>query len=326
MKKLLFLTLVIPSFLFSQIPDHKRGTYIDDLAGVVNDSTEHLINMQLREIEDSFGVQMAIVLIDKLPEKYGIEGYAREIGRKWHVGNAKNGIVYVAAISQHMQRLEVADHLEGAIPDITAGRFLAALKPYFRAEKYGYGLINMAIDLRQKLETYKAEQQKITADELDKKISEKSKHSFWFWSFVWIIVTVPVFFFIKYKRRQRLKEKAESLEREKRIEEGKELNRLSYQRTLKRHAVTNNIASKYDKYGNRRNPDDDAAVLPTPSYKTETKKEDDSYKSSNTDTDTDSYTSSSSSSTDYGNYGSGSSDSTLSSDSGFSGGGATDNW
>lgn len=319
MKKLLFLLLSIPLLVTSQIPEPEKGTYVSDQYGYLHDGQKLAINKQLRQIEDSTGVQVAIVLIPALPDRYDIEDYAREIGRKWHVGNDKKGIVYVAAIDQRKQRMEVSSNLEGVIPDIAAVRLIDGLKPYFRAQKYGDGIIHMVGQLGEKLNEAKAE--------LNKK---KTSHGWpwWVWLGLWFgsasIITFVVFQTIRKRRLKKLQE--EQARQQRLLREQQWIDER-----LKRRAET--TKPKYDTHGNHtpanRNNiySDDPALLiippaisddPPPPSRSHTRDEDNgsSYSSG-----------SSSSSSSYGDWGSGSSDSgSSSSDSGYSGGGASSDW
>jgi uncharacterized protein len=341
-KKLLFLLLLTPLLVTSQIPEPEKGTYINDKYGYLNTHERLEINKQLRTIEDSTGVQVAIIVVPAVPDRYSIEDYAREIGRKWHVGNAKNGIVYVAAIDQRKQRMEVANHLEGTITDATAGRLIGSTKPYFRAQKYASGITYMVTQLQIELLKDKVEQLQLTADELKKKKAQGLP--FWAWLLLWpVCFGVPSFviFRIIRKRRAERRRKAEEAEI-LRLKKQLDIEKKSYdlaQKSLEQHQA-NMEKKKYNKYGqpiNRTNiiSDDPALIIPPPEIQKPSKSYDeDNYSSGSSGSGYSGYSSgssdsgsSSSSSSDYGSWGSGSSDSgSSSSDSGYSGGGASDSW
>jgi uncharacterized protein len=295
MKKLTLLLLLVSSMVAAQIPDPQPRTYINDLAGVVHDADKQAINRLLREVETQFGVQMAIVLVDHLPANYEIEDYAREIGRKWHVGNAKNGIVYIASIQEHKQRLEIASHLEGIIPDITAKHLTDELKPYFRAQCYGAGLLALIGGITEKLQPAKEEQQKLTADELKKKRDNQSS---------WLPVGLTlggiaslislIFFWVKQRKRK--------------VESETEPPSTVLPGYMHSSYIIPTFSNQEQNYMPQSRNYDDDYTTPSRSY------------------DSDSSSSSSSNSSDYGDWGSGSSDNSSSSDSGFGGGGSSTDW
>jgi uncharacterized membrane protein YgcG len=291
MKKLLLL-LLFPATLFAQIPDPLLGTYINDRAGVLTDYQIGKINEQVHSIEKKYSVQLAIVLIGELPANYEIEDYAREIGRKWHVGNAKNGLVYVAVINQHKQRLEVAANLEGLIPDITALRLTNNIKPFFRNKDYAGGLLNMVKEIDDILNPEAQEQRRLADAEQQK----KADNSFGLFLNIILLITgigliIGVIIWVRSKRRKK---------------------EVSQEPAYKPSPFSNH-------YSGSSNYIAPVVISNENNYSSGYSKRDDDYNSGSSD-------SSSSSSSDYGNWGSGSSDSSSSYDSGYSGGGSSNDW
>src|ERR1700748_3358344 len=123
------LTIILPFVTRAQVPSPMANTFVNDFAHVLSASDIEDLNQQIKQLEERDSVQVAIILVKKLPENMEIEDYAREMGRQWHAGIDRRGLVYVASISQHKQRLEVAANLEGIIPDITARTMTDSLKP-----------------------------------------------------------------------------------------------------------------------------------------------------------------------------------------------------
>ena len=120
------LLLFISVFLFplltvtGQVPRPPANSFVNDQAKVLIPEDIDALNQRIRALQENHGVQIAVILVDKLPDTIEIEDFARNIGREWQVGTDRKGLVYVASISQHKQRLEVAANLEGDIPDVTA--------------------------------------------------------------------------------------------------------------------------------------------------------------------------------------------------------------
>jgi len=297
MKKLLFLSLLIPLAITAQVPDPQPNTYINDLPGLLPATYIAQLNQQLHEIEKTYSVQMAIILIDHLPDGIEIDDYAREIGRKWHVGNAKNGLVYVAAIGQHKQRLEVAQQLEGTITDIKARELTDNIKPFFKAKDYAGGLTNLVKEINYLLKPVQAEQKGLGNAELKKKDAGLPAWAIILiclggsgilWWIIWLIT----------KKEPKVEEDANDRMQDRTYGNSSGGGRTT-NNTIVAPIVVSNHYSRQDDY-----------TPPSQSY--------DSGSSSS---------SSSSSSSDYGSWGSGSSDSgSSSSDSGFSGGGSSNDW
>lgn len=144
MRRILFFLFLLPLFCIGQIPDPMPDTYINDHTNTLTANEIQQLNVQLKELENKTTVQMAIVLINNLPQDVAIEDYARNIGNSWKVGNAFNGLVYVAVLNERRQRLEVARNLEGDIPDMIASEVIENLKPYLRQQDY-YGAMQLLV-------------------------------------------------------------------------------------------------------------------------------------------------------------------------------------
>jgi uncharacterized protein len=120
----------------NQIPNPKPNTYVNDYTSTLSKEEIYRLNQQIKTLEQQTTVQMAVLLINQLPTDMSIEDFARNVGNQWKVGLNQNGIVYVAVLEEHRQRLEIARNLEGEIPDITAAEIIDQLKPHLRQQDY----------------------------------------------------------------------------------------------------------------------------------------------------------------------------------------------
>ena len=146
------LFILLPCTAFGQVPDRKPDTYVNDYTNTLSPAEIRQLNEQLLQLENVTTVQMAIVLVDDLPSDVSIEDYAREIGNKWKVGIGHNGLVYVAALNQRIQRLEVASHLGGDIPDKTAAQMIDNLRPFLRRKEYYNALTQLIQQVNDQLQ------------------------------------------------------------------------------------------------------------------------------------------------------------------------------
>jgi uncharacterized protein len=136
MLRIFFIFLVLPFIALGQIPDPKPGTYINDFTNSLSAAQAEQLDVELHLLEKRTSIQTATLLINDLPANMALEDYARNVGNKWKVGNAFNGIVYVAVLNEHKQRLEIAKNLEGDIPDVAAFEIIESLKPYLVQKNY----------------------------------------------------------------------------------------------------------------------------------------------------------------------------------------------
>lgn len=293
MKKLsLLLSICLAFNCFGQVIKPATNTYVNDSAGVLSGADIQALNVQIRTLEDSTSVQVAIVLLSKLPDNLSIEDYTLQVGREWHVGNANNGLVYVAAIDQHKQRLEVANKLQGTITDVDALHITDLIKPYFRNKDYAGGLKAMVTAIDKKIHPDVAEQLQIADTE---KALKDDKGGNWFMWFMIIISGISAIVFAVYRFFKSPKEGEPEYK-------GGAL-------SAQQHDYLTNPIYRSNYYRD------------TP-YKN--KSSDDYVPPSNSSNSTNNDSGSSSSSSDFGNWGSGSSGSDSS--SGFSGGGSSNDW
>ena len=140
MKKYLFLiALLLPVVIRAQIPQPLKDTYVNDFAHVLSSDQIAALNEGIYQIEKKNDVQLAIVIVDTIPKQYDIADFARLIGRKWHVGNGR-GVIYVAAIAQRQQRIEVASGMRNLLTQERCEAIMSDMKSYLRDKDYGDGL------------------------------------------------------------------------------------------------------------------------------------------------------------------------------------------
>lgn len=144
MKQVIALLFFLPLFCIAQIPQPKGNTYVNDYVGVLPADQVEQLNLRLRHLEDSTTVQVAILLVSDLPPNLSLEDFTRTVGNTWKVGVNHNGIVYVAVLNERRQRLEIAERLEGDIPDMIAAQMIDNLRSDLQAQDY-YGAINLLI-------------------------------------------------------------------------------------------------------------------------------------------------------------------------------------
>jgi uncharacterized protein len=117
--------------------------YVTDFAGILSAETESIFETELAAYEASTTIEIAVVTISSL-EGDDIASYSNELGREWGVGQegADNGVLLLIAPNDRTVRIEVGYGLEGAIPDVTAGRIIDELMlPAFREGDYEAGIV-----------------------------------------------------------------------------------------------------------------------------------------------------------------------------------------
>ena len=139
---------------------HAENIYVEDHANVLSEQTKGEIyqyNQTYKQLE--IQPQLAVVTVKKLPEGETIESYANQKFRELGVGHKEHdsGIMYMIAIEDHQQRIEVGYGLEGDIPDALAANLMTEeSKEDFRAENYDAGVRLVASNIDQVLRKQKA--------------------------------------------------------------------------------------------------------------------------------------------------------------------------
>ena len=134
--------------------DDSVPTQIPELRSRVTDLTGHLsadciasISDRIRSLENEKGAQVRVLLVGSTGDE-SIEEYANRVFHTWKLGRKgiDDGVLLVAALHDHHDRIEVGHGLEGVIPDAVAGDILRTdTQPQFAAGNYGAG-VSAAVD------------------------------------------------------------------------------------------------------------------------------------------------------------------------------------
>jgi uncharacterized protein len=120
---------------------------VTDLTGTLTAQQRASLDQTLASFEASKGSQIAVVMVPTT-EPEDIEAFGIRLADAWKLGRKgiDDGAILIIALNDHRMRIEVGTGLEGAVPDIAAGRIVDEyLRPQFRAGDY-YGGISTALD------------------------------------------------------------------------------------------------------------------------------------------------------------------------------------
>jgi len=124
----------------AQVPDSELPVIdapVTDLSGVLTTEAMSTLAAEIVRHREATGVQLAVLLVDTTQGE-PIEDYALRVATRWRGGTAarSEGALYVLAVADRRQRLEVGYGLEDRIPDYTAARILEEAIPHLRRQSY----------------------------------------------------------------------------------------------------------------------------------------------------------------------------------------------
>ena len=120
---------------------------VNDLAGVMSADERELLEQKARAFEDSTSNEICIVIVRSIGV-YDVSDYNTKLGNLWGVGKASrnNGVLILAAVSDHRMNISVGKGLEGALTDLVSGHIIRnEMAPAFREGNYYRGF-DRAID------------------------------------------------------------------------------------------------------------------------------------------------------------------------------------
>ena len=122
-------------------PDKPTG-FVNDIAGLFETGEAQRLEAKLSAYRDSTSNVIVIATLESL-QGSSIEEVATSMFSDWRMweGDRRNGVLIVIVPSERRIRIEVGYGLEGAIPDILAGRVISnIIQPAFREGRFYDGL------------------------------------------------------------------------------------------------------------------------------------------------------------------------------------------
>jgi len=151
MRRLLALLTLLCGVIAAQaqplLPIPPLSGRVVDQTGTLSSAQQSALTAKLAAIEAQRGSQV-VVLIVPTTQPEDIASYGYRVADAWKVGrrDVGDGIVVIVAKNDRRINIEVAKAIEGAIPDVLAGRIInEQIKPAFKANDYAGGL-NAAVD------------------------------------------------------------------------------------------------------------------------------------------------------------------------------------
>ena len=134
----------VPREISSMIPDYPENGRIVDQAGVFSDEDRAKVAAAIAHLEAQTGGEMMVFTIDTI-NGIPIEMFSLDAASKWKIGKKgkDNGALFVLAVNDHKNRIEIGYGWEGAVNDARAGDLLRQIVPDLRAEHYSEATVKV---------------------------------------------------------------------------------------------------------------------------------------------------------------------------------------
>ncbi len=136
------LFLILPLAISAQdLPENPTG-HVNDFADMLTQTEEQRLETKLRNYRDTTTTVIAIATLNNL-QGYPVEEIGTRLFNNWNLweGDKDNGILILIAKDERQMRIEVGYGLEGAVPDVMAGRIIREiLTPRFKQGQFYTGL------------------------------------------------------------------------------------------------------------------------------------------------------------------------------------------
>ena len=136
-------------------PQKARRSFVADNAEVLDAQTERKLDDLIGGVKRKTGAEIAVVTVRNLGG-YSVEDFANLLFNRWGVGRKSDddGVLILAAISDHKLRIEVGDGAEATITDGQAGQIIREIiTPRFKAGDFDGGLYNGTLAVARKFDS-----------------------------------------------------------------------------------------------------------------------------------------------------------------------------
>ena len=125
-----------------RVKDLKPTGYVNDFAGVLDQSTKTQIEDLCHQVDDKAHAQIALVTINTL-DGNDLESFSIDLAQKWGMGGKGHdrGVLILYVIRDHRARIEVGYGLEPILPDGKVGGFQREAIPLMRQGDYSQALL-----------------------------------------------------------------------------------------------------------------------------------------------------------------------------------------
>lgn len=141
----ILISLLSSAMTVDEVPNvhvASRDRYVSNPSGVLAPATVNSLDAAIASLWRQSSVEMAVVAVDNVDPSMTPDEFATALFEKWGIGKSDkdNGILILISRDDRAVRIRTGYGLEGAVPDIIAGRIIRdKMLPYFREGDYDRG-------------------------------------------------------------------------------------------------------------------------------------------------------------------------------------------
>jgi uncharacterized protein len=135
----------LPAGAAVNLPAPSEHFYVNDLAGVISDQQESLINEYGAKLEAQSQAQVVVATVDFAGTE-DFHQFATDLFNSWKIGSKSknNGVLILLSVGDQNYQLIVGTGLEGTLPAGEVAQLLGQhLEPYFQLGDYGGGALSI---------------------------------------------------------------------------------------------------------------------------------------------------------------------------------------
>ena len=140
---LIVATAVLRPAWAQEIPVPAFDRWVIDQTATLDSNTRSHLEDRLAALDAAKGAQLAVLIVPTTGQD-SVESYARRVFDAWKLGRAgvDDGVLLLVAKDDRRLRIEVGYGLEGAVPDLLAGRIIREqITPRFKEDDYAGGIV-----------------------------------------------------------------------------------------------------------------------------------------------------------------------------------------
>lgn len=129
--------------LSQEVPVPAFERWVTDQTATLDSNTRAHLESELAALDADKGAQLAVLIVPTTGDDT-VESYARRVFDAWKLGRegVDDGILLLVAKDDRRLRIEVGYGLEGAVPDLLAGRIVREqITPRFQLNDYAGGVV-----------------------------------------------------------------------------------------------------------------------------------------------------------------------------------------